>query len=368
VVQPTEDAAVELALRLRSLRLRALGAKITQADLAEALGRSEALISSWEHRTTPVTPPAEQLLRYATFFCTSRSVAGRPYRVLADEELNQNELADRNKLRDELLALRTAATAPNGAAGPYLQAAAGTLVGRGPWHFPDYDERPIVIVCPELPESVLAGMPHAQESDLDYSELSRLTDLDSLFELHGHIRAVNPDVRVEYRSVHKMRRDDSTGHLVVLGGVDWNPAQRDVMSRIGAPIEQISKNDPLHRGYFQVIGDDTETYRPVINKVAGKDVLLEDVGYFFRGPNPFNQQRTVTLCNGEFSRGVLGAVRALTDKQLRDGNADYLSRTFGDDDSYSILFRVPIINERVVVTPDWTAPGTVLHTWSEKTE
>jgi hypothetical protein len=69
-----------------------------------------------------------------------------------------------------------------------------------------------------------------------------------------------------------------------------------------------------------------------------------------------------------FSRGVLGAVRALTDKQLRDGNADYLSRTFGDDDSYSILFRVPIINERVVVTPDWTAPGTVLHTWSEKTE
>jgi hypothetical protein len=69
-----------------------------------------------------------------------------------------------------------------------------------------------------------------------------------------------------------------------------------------------------------------------------------------------------------FSRGVLGTVRALTDKQLRDGNAEYLSRAFGDHDSYSILFRVPIINQRVVVTPDWTSPGTVLHTWSEKTE
>ena len=55
------------------------------------------------------------------------------------------------------------------------------------------------------------------------------------------------------------------------------------------------------------------------------------------------------------------------DTPLRDGNAEYLSRAFGDHDSYSILFRVPIIDQRVVVTPDWTAPGTVLHTWSEKT-
>jgi len=117
-----------------------------------------------------------------------------------------------------------------------------------------------------------------------------------------------------------------------------------------------------------VVGDQPGSYPPVIDQIDGQDVLLEDVGYFCRGPNPFNRQTTVTVCNGMFSRGVLGAVRTLTDRQFRDDNVEYLSRTFGDHDSYSILFRVPIINQRVVVTPDWTAPGTVLHTWSEKTE
>ena len=370
-VQPTEDAAVELARRLRSLRQRELKVRITQAELAEAFDRSEALISSWERGRNPVPPPAEQLFKYATFFSTPRSVSGHPYRVPAEEELNHNELARRNDLRDELLALRTRAVEPNSAAEPHGAAQPGTLVGHGPWHFADLDERPIVIVCPELPPDVLAGMPQANPADLDYSELSRLTDLDSLFELHGHIRAVNPDARVEYRSVGNMRRDDFTGHLIVLGGVDWNPAQRQVMMRIDAPVEQVSKNDPLRRGYFQVVEDEAaadrkKSFPPGIQEVDGEDILIEDVGYFFRGPNPFNPSRTVTLCNGMFSRGVLGAVRALTDKSLRDGNADYLTDTFGDRDSYSILFRVPIIDQRVVVTPNWTAPGIVLHTWSEQ--
>lgn len=359
-MQPTEDAAVELAKRLRALRNSALAVKITQADLGKALGRSEALISSWERRIDPVTPPAEQLSRYATFFSTRRSVTSRPYRVLAESELNDSERVVRKALHEELLALRRRATMPDG------RTPLATLVGRGPWHFPEIGEdEPLVIVCPELPREVLLRMPQAQRTDLDYSELSRLTDLDALFELHGHIRAVNPDARVEYRSVSDMRRDDSTGHLVVLGGVDWNPAQRRVMTRIDAPVEQVSEDDPLRRGCFQVTGDTTLSFPPVIAAEGGKEVLIEDVGYFFRGTNPFNHKRTVTLCNGMFGRGVLGAVRALTDKKLRDDNARYISETFGDADSYSILFRVPIIDERVVVTPDWTAAGTVLHTWSE---
>ena len=359
-VQPTEDPAVVLARRLRNLRQSALQVKITQVVLAGAFDRSEALISSWERRANPVTPPADQLIKYATFFSTPRSIEGETYRVLTEAELNPSEVSARNQLRDELLSLRARATASDEAATP------GTLVGRGPWHFPDFeDERPVVIVCPEWPPDLLAGIPHSHPDHLDYSELARLTDLDALFELHGHIRAVNPDVRVEYRSVNNMRRDDSTGHLVVLGGVDWNAAQRDLMMRIDAPIEQISDNDPLRRGYFQVTGDTTAKFPPVIGRVGGEDVLLEDVGYFFRGPNPFNRERTVTLCNGMFSRGVLGAVRTLTDKELRDGNAAYLASAFGDHRSYSILFRVPIINKKVVVTPNWTIPGTVLHAWSE---
>ena len=38
-----------------------------------------------------------------------------------------------------------------------------------------------------------------------------------------------------------------------------------------------------------------------------------DVVYFYRGPNPYYSERTVTLFKGNFARGTLGSVRALTD-------------------------------------------------------
>jgi hypothetical protein len=131
-------------------------------------------------------------------------------------------------------------------------------------------------------------------------------------------------------------------------------------------VEQVSEDDPLRRGYFQVTTDgENRSFPPLIATEGGEDVLIEDVGYFFRGPSPYNQHRTVTLCNGMFNRGVQGAVRALTDRTFRDGNAEYLFETFGDADSYSLLFRVAVM-EQAALTPDWTAAGTVLHAWSER--
>lgn len=348
-MHPTEEPVRALAPRLRELR-QTRWRKLTQSELAQALGCSEALISSWEKH---VVPPVARLEDYATFFATRRSVERERARLLDVGDLSPAEATERERLLTELVELRDTAVGTPSA-------------GRGPWRFPDpEDDRPIVIVCPELPAEVTAKIPLADESNLDYSELFRLSDLDSLLELYGHIRAVNPNHRVEYRRVGNMRRDDSTGHLVVLGGVDWNPTQRTLMERIPAPVVQRSEDDPLDRGCFQVVADKTQSFSPRWEQIDGRRTLVEDVGYFFRGPNPFNRARTVTLCNGMFGRGVLGAVRTLTDKQLRDRNAKYLDEHFGSKTSYSILFRVPIIDQRVVVTPDWTAPKSVLHAWSE---
>ncbi|MBM2623106.1 helix-turn-helix transcriptional regulator [Actinoplanes sp. LDG1-06] len=365
-MQPTEDPAVELSARLRNLRLDGLGLKITQGNLARALDCSIALISSWERPVDPVTPPIERIEQYATFFSTPRSVEKKPFRLLPERDLAPVEVAQRAELLGRLTRLRDAAAGDSPAVNWVNR---DTLVGRGPWYFPNADpERPVVLVCPQLPPKELAVVPHGDPADPDYSELSRLTDLDALLELYGHIRAVNPDLRVEFRSVASLRRDDTTGHLVVLGGVDWNAASKDIMWRINAPITQISEKHPMNRGCFRVTDDASQSYTPVVEQDGDRQVLLEDVGYFFRGPNPYNSERTVTLCNGMFGRGVLGTVRALTDRELRDKNADFLEHRFGDHDSYSILFRVPVLNERVVVTPDWNNPHTVLHTWSEKSE
>ena len=92
-------------------------------------------------------------------------------------------------------------------------------------------------------------------------------------------------------------------------------------------------------------------------------VLAEDVGLLARVPNPLNANRTLTICNGIHSRGVYGAVRSLTDKELRDGNERYISRTFGDAGSFAILMSVR--SSRTAMTPDFNSPDVVLYKWAQ---
>ena len=95
-----------------------------------------------------------------------------------------------------------------------------------------------------------------------------------------------------------------------------------------------------------------------------KKVLAEDVGLLVRVPNPLNASRTLTICNGIHSRGVYGAVRTLTDAQLRDGNERYISTNFGDAGSFAILMSVTVIKNKAM-TPDFNRPDVVLYQWPQ---
>jgi len=68
------------------------------------------------------------------------------------------------------------------------------------------------------------------------------------------------------------------------------------------------------------------------------------------------------MCNGIHSRGVLGAVRSLTDKRLRESNERYIARNFSDSQQFCILMRIQVI-EGVAMTPDFSIAGTVLYQW-----
>jgi len=363
-VPTTSDAAQVLAERLRALRKSHWpGISITQADLAKALSQrkptSVQLISSWERTSHPSTPPEDRLNAIATFFCTRRSIENGRFRLISEENLIENEVETREELLKELFDLRQAAVSADRSGQPTVAGPASSLVGRGPWHFKSDDQ--IIIVCAELPEEMQNEMPFSARSDPDRSQMWRFADLDSLFELHGHIRAVNPDSEVQYRSAGRMRRDDSTAHLVLLGGVDWNKATMDTMRLTGVPIRQHSNDDDPQRGFFEVV-DEKQSFAPTFEDRGTERVIVQDVGHFLRAPNPLNRAATVSVCNGMYGTGVFGSVRTLTDKVFRDRNADYLSGTFGGSDTFSLLFRVHIVNG-VVVTPDWTARDTVLHTW-----
>lgn len=366
---PTREQ-VALAARLRALREDLWpDVELTQAQLGRALGGdrplSIAAISSWESLTSPRVPPAPRLTAYATFFATRRSIEGNVVRLLDDSELTKGERARRDELAGELRLLRAAALAsPSG--GPVLSAVkSGTAQSSvGTWRF--LDGKPVTIVCAELPRELLDDMPDPDPLNPDHVDLYSYADLDALFELHGHIRAVNgPEAQVNVRLSPHLTADDYTTHLVLLGGVDWNELTRELLEqRLDVPVRQVSAEDRT-QAYFEVT--DTEQpvrYRPVVNEVRGGPVLLEDVAHFYRGPNPFNAKRTVTICNGMYARGTLGAVRTLTDARFRDRNEAHIVSRFAGCESFSILSRVLIVKGQTV-TPDWTAPDVRLHEWPQ---
>lgn len=350
-----------LAQRLRDLRKLH---SITQADLAEALSQrkqaSIQLISSWERSANPTPPPEDRLDAIATFFSSSRSFESKPHRLMDD--LTPDESRTRDSIRAELLDLRQAVLAAERSPSTDATSEGDSLVGHGPWYFPS--GAPVIIVCAELPQHLQPQPPSPDLPEPDRSELARLADLDSLFELHGHIRAVNPDGEVQIRSARNLRRDDSTAHLVLLGGVDWNKVTLDTLRITGVPVEQYSDDADPSRGGFKVVENEiSKSYSPVFEGADPERRIVEDVGHFLRAPNPLNRARTVTVCNGMYGTGVFGSVRTLTDKVFRDQNAEYLAKTFDGSDTFSVLFRVHVVNG-VVVTPDWTAPDTVLDAWS----
>ena len=355
-VNPEVDPALALARRLRELRTAGLaGTRITQRDLAAVLKVSGPSVSSWESKEKPKPPPRERLDIYATFFASDRSVAHTPFRVLPTSQLTNDERNRRDELLQELTSLW------NGVKGHKPGPSAVDVFAHGHWHFPPDED--ITIVCSALPPDYLKPMPYTDPKAPDYVELYKFADLDALLELFGHLRAANPQSDVRVRTPAEVRKDDYTTHLVLLGGVDWNTITAALMHRLDVPVKQLARADESETGGFQAgTGKAKEFFAPVLSTEGDQEVLVEDVAHFFRAPSPLNENRTVTMCNGMYARGVYGAVRALTDKRFRAGNEQYLRTRFADGKPFSIISRVKVFLGETV-TPDWSSGEDVLHEW-----
>lgn len=344
------DPGQTLARRLRAFRNEQWpGVTITQPMLGSVLGVKVPSISSWESTSTPKIPPIGRLEDYATIFATKRSLHNGTLRRLSLTDLSADERTQRDKLRAELLALRAAALGHSNSGGGVV---VPNAFADNPWHFPD--GKPVTLICAQLPLEMRERMPYADPDVPDYIELYTYTDLDALFELHGHIRAANPNSDVRLRVAQHLVSDDYTEHLVLLGGIDWNTVTANVLDRIALPVKQVGGDEEL--GYFEADG------QRHLAKLHSDGTLQEDVALFYRGPNPYNRKRTVSMCNGMYGRGVYGAVRALTDGRFRDRNTEYLKSRFANRESFGILSRVSIENG-AVVTPDWTQKESRLHEW-----
>ena len=352
-MQPASPAALQLAQRLRQLRLQWSDARLTQEKLAGAFSIEERLaaatVSSWESLSSPKLPPPHRLRAYARFFATRRSVEAG-FKLLTLAEFTQEEEAAYKNLETELLGLRSLVVGDS---------AEDEIAFSRSWHFAE-TSGPVIIICAELPDDQKG--PLAEPSNPNFTALQAVADSDSLMELHGHIRAENPPMTVHFKIPSEVDTDDLTGHLILVGGVVWNAITERVYKLARLPVRQVV--DPKLRS-----GD------PFVANVDGKDrefwpkwadhegeILAEDVGLLARVPNPLNPSRTLTICNGIHSRGVYGAVRSLTDAKFRDANERYISTNFGNSESFAILMSIQII-ENKAMTPAFGAEGIVLYQW-----
>jgi hypothetical protein len=369
-----EDAKRTLARRLRALRLqRWPDLRITQQHLADAFGQdghplSLSLISSWESTKNPVPPPVQRLNQYSIFFATRRSIAGGRAHLLDPGKLTDAERAERDRIYDELCRFRYPDNVEDSERDPRPPilplAGSDDKIGGGPFYFPD--RRPVTLICSRLPERLRRQMPFTDPKDPDYVRSYTYADIDSVLEIYGHLRAVNPTVQVTIRTPDDLEEDDYTAHLVLLGGVDWNQATVDIIRRARLPVRPGRRpDDNLYGGGFEVVQGKGagQTFSPVLERDGEREVLREDLAYVFRGTNPYNRLRTLTLCNGMFGRGTYAAVRALTDVRFRDRNANFLLEHFGSFESFSVLARVLITAKGETMTPDWTVADDRFHEW-----
>jgi hypothetical protein len=338
------EQALRLARALRDLRESTWRDHVlTQAQLATALSSegnkvAPATLSSWESTTYPKTPSPSRIRVYARFFCTERSVDG-DVKLIPEDKLTKSERDRFHELETRLMDL----------------------------YYPEdyklrpsfqFDAGPVIVICPEAPADVQG--PLADVQDLNFTKLRQYGDLDALIELYGHLRAENPTLDVFHRLATEVVSDDFSHHVILLGGIGWNDVTRRFQSAINqVPITQVAVDDLKDGDIFRIkTSKGEESFYP---EYEGKE-LFSDVGYLARLRNPFRVNRTLTICNGIFSRGVFGAVRCLTDKSVRDENEKYLADRFPAGE-FAILLRVPVVANETL-SPYLQNPDARLFEWT----
>lgn len=347
--QPSRDM---LSRRLRELREREF-VRITQGDLGRALGDpdspvSTATISMWENPSSGRLPPASRLEAYSRLFCTERSFEGGPH-MLSLAELTPQERDRMEELREELLDLREGARED----APARVEASAPEVAQSMWHFPDRSR--ITLACSRLPPERLPLS--ADRGFLNYVRLSGLADLDTLVDIYGEVRAYNPDSRITVVAAQDLTPQNVANHLVLIGGLTWEKLFPSFSRIFPIPLES---EDPADRG--AIVVDDPDGGAHEFKYTLSGNELVEDVGFFARGYNPAAPQRTLTVCGGITTRGVLGAARCFIAREMRENNERYLTPRFPHGSTYCIVMKVPVFNGEPI-TPNLSKKENRLYEW-----
>jgi hypothetical protein len=279
---------------------------------------------------------------YARFFSTERSLEGEPH-LIPEDQLKADELDLFRQREGQLLQLLHPQE-------------------RKPQHIFHFDVGPVIVICPDAPEEVRGSL--AKEDDPNFTKLQQYGDLDALIELYGHLCRENPTLEISPKLASEVVPADHRKHVILLGGIGWNKITRQMEEVLGrVPIKQIDVTDLPGGDIFQVEAADgvKSFYYPKSEEVGGRQELVADVAYVARLRNPFQFDRTLTICNGIHSRGVLGAVRCFTDATVREHNEKCLANQFPEGE-FAMLLRVQVVGNDTS-SPDLRDSAGRLYEW-----
>lgn len=333
----TRTARRLLASKLRELRESAFEMKVTQDQLAAALGEgrplSSAAISTWENGEIDKLPTESRIIQYALIFSTPQSLVPRPH-VPSESKLDKPALLRFTELRTHLLALRDDAEQE----AKRERAEPTSADGNELWQHDRADK--VYVVAPELPSAEQTE--YANPASTNYVRLARYGDLDAFFEMFTAL------TKMGYRNLsHRSAREPGIGssrNLVLIGGPAWNSLTRTYLLHLDLPIKQ--NLEPAGHPDFFTTSDGTPAL-PKVELEDGQQHVIEDVGLFVRATNPTNPDTDVTICSGIFTHGVLGAVQSFTNPHVAGDNVVAIRERLGQATRFAVLFRVKVIDGRV---------------------
>jgi transcriptional regulator with XRE-family HTH domain len=341
VIAVSRNARRQLASRLRALRETGFDVKLTQDQLAAALGEgkplSSAAISNWENGEIGKLPTESRLMQYALIFCTPRSLEPEPH-IPPESTLDRAARTRFNELRAELLKLRAEADA-EARRERTDRFDAITSEANELWHHDRMEK--MFVVSSELPAADRAW--YADPDSPNYVRLARYGDLDAFFEMYVAL------TRMGYRNLsHRSARELGIGtarNLVLIGGPVLNSLTRTFLHLLNSPITQLMTPDGEPDIF--TMADGSKVYPTVIPLGGGRSQVMEDVGLFVRAPNPTNPVADVTICSGIYTYGVLGAVHAFTYPPVARENVEVIRDRLGQTSSFAALFSVKAVDHRV---------------------
>lgn len=217
------------------------------------------------------------------------------------------------------------------------------------WGFKDGD--PVVVVCSELDEA--DSRQNVEPREFIYN--LKYGDLDALFEVVTTLLRLYSRLRLRVLSsgeAEKIRLDTS-GHVVLIGGPDYNALTRNVLAGSEAP--RIEYRSP-HDGIRSELNPDEIT---LVDRKSAREYFeaseMKDYGYFERIENPFCHGRFLLLVGGCHTIGVTGAAKAFSLADSEQGeipatvlnNASTVARSLSESKEFTVLLRVSRIGQTV---------------------